>query len=93
MAIMADPPLTPFEHILIGLVAMSPASGYDLTRLFVGSEGTLGVITQVTLRLYGIPEAVLAAVCPFPSVAAAVDTDCCQHACSAKRPTWVRLIS
>jgi D-lactate dehydrogenase (cytochrome) len=51
--------------------AKKTASGYDLTRLIVGSEGTLGVITELTLRLAGIPEAISSGVCPFPSVDAA----------------------
>jgi D-lactate dehydrogenase (cytochrome) len=59
------------EVMLTARRAKKSSAGYDLTRLLVGAEGTLGIITELTLRLSGIPEAISSGICPFPSVEAA----------------------
>ncbi len=68
-AVMADGSI-----VHTGGRARKSAAGYDLTRLLVGSEGTLGIMTQLTVRLYGIPETILAAVCPFKTLEGACST-------------------
>ncbi|PPR10205.1 MAG: putative FAD-linked oxidoreductase [Alphaproteobacteria bacterium MarineAlpha11_Bin1] len=62
------------QYIRTGKRARKSSAGYDLTRIFVGSEGTLGVITDITLRLYGIPEKISSAVCTYPTIDDAVNT-------------------
>ncbi|TNE62212.1 MAG: FAD-binding protein [Alphaproteobacteria bacterium] len=62
------------EIIETGTRARKSAAGYDLTHLFVGSEGTLGIVTEMTLKLYGLPEKLMAGVCRFPSLSAAIQT-------------------
>src|SRR5258706_7441793 len=58
----------------LGRRARKSSAGYDLVKLFVGSEGTLGIITEITLRLYGIHESMVAATCAFDSLEGAVNT-------------------
>jgi D-lactate dehydrogenase (cytochrome) len=65
-AVMADG-----RVVKTGSRAKKSSAGYDLTRLLIGSEGTLGIITAITLKLYGIPQAIAGGVCPFPTVEAA----------------------
>lgn len=74
-AVLALTVVTPQgEVIRTSRRARKSAAGYDLTRLYVGSEGTLGIITEVTLRLHPIPETISSAVCGFETLQGAVDT-------------------
>lgn len=61
------------ETITTARRARKTSAGYDLTRLLIGAEGTLGVVTRITLKLSGLPEAISAGICPFPSIKAAAD--------------------
>ena len=74
LTVVAARPEGGSQVLRTGTRARKSSAGYDLTRLFVGSEGTLGVMTELTLRLYPLPEAVSAAICHFPDVDAAVRT-------------------
>lgn len=60
-------------HSVLGDRARRSSAGYDLTLLFIGSEGTLGVVTEIALRLQGIPESMVSAVCSFPTLEDAVN--------------------
>ena len=78
--------VTPDGRIIrTGGRARKSRAGYDLTRLFVGAEGTLGVITEIQLRLYGVPEAISAAVCQFDDLDGAVDSGDRRDAARASR--------